>query len=269
MVRPRPHRRRADEFVPVHVSGQWRFRRAGHDFRRLGPDRPIGPDVRLAHGPDEPRLHRFDGAAQPARRRTLIAHLRGDAHFGRGLAHEASFVDRVRQRLLRVDVLLHLHRGDAGDGVRMIGSAHGDRIDLFAHLVEHFSPIEVFLGIRELLGLGSEMLFIDIAERDYRAELAALRDVAGAFAADADAREADRVVRAVGGARRGQRAGRKEVPGAGRGRGLQETPARDASAHEECSPEWRAGGWRPKAIVNGVCVRGNGNGLIRSAIRRL
>ena len=68
----------------------------------------------------------------------------------------AGFVDRVRQRLLAIDVLAHLASPSiAADGVRVVGRADGDRVDLVAHLVEHLAEV-----VELALALGNLAAFV-------------------------------------------------------------------------------------------------------------
>ena len=78
----------------------------------------------------------------------LVAHLRDDLVLLGGLHQLADLVDRVRQRLLAVDVLAALDGGHGGHRVGMVGRGDDDRVDLLVHLVEHLAEVA------ELLGLG-------------------------------------------------------------------------------------------------------------------
>ena len=94
----------------------------------------------------------------------------------------------MRQRLLAVDVLAHLHGHDGGRGVRVVGRADRHGVDLLAHLVEHLAVVDVTFwpsGTSRACRLAS--VLVDVAEGDDVAEVAGLVDVAGALAADADA----------------------------------------------------------------------------------
>ena len=59
----------------------------------------------------------------------LVAHLGGDAGRARGLGQLAAFVERVRQRLLAVDVLARADRRHRRDGVDVVGRADRDGVD--------------------------------------------------------------------------------------------------------------------------------------------
>src|SRR5262249_49505867 len=133
----RPLRGRAEEQVPVDVRrnrgwaaaadrlavqrGVGRLLGTGNHEDGLGalrPDGAVGPDVDLGDAAEDAGADDLDGTAQAVRRRALVAHLRADLLLGRRLAHLARLGDRVRQRLLAVDVLAQLHGGEAGGGVR-------------------------------------------------------------------------------------------------------------------------------------------------------
>jgi hypothetical protein len=96
--------------------------------------------VHLAHVAERTRLHQFDQAPRAVVGMTLVAHLRHHLRLLRHLAHQARFPDRMRQRLLTINVLAQSHRHHRGVGVMMIRRAHGDRLDLL-HLLEHLSVV--------------------------------------------------------------------------------------------------------------------------------
>src|SRR6266849_1669837 len=96
-------RRWSEEFIPVNMSGDaGRLLGSCRDAGGLGPDRPVRPDMCLAHGPNYPVLDNLDRSAQAVFRRSLVAHLGGDLVLCRRIPHQSGFVDRVRQRLLAV-----------------------------------------------------------------------------------------------------------------------------------------------------------------------
>ena len=101
-----------------------------------------------------PSLQPLDGEAMSFARVALVAHLRGDARFLRDACHEACLTDRVRQRLLAVDVLAGLHREDRHVRVQVIGSRDQDRVDRLL-LLEHHSEVFVHraLVVRRLGGV--------------------------------------------------------------------------------------------------------------------
>ncbi len=182
--------------------------------------------------------------AQAVGSRALIAHLRGDLHLLGRLAHVPGLGDRVRQRLLAVDVLAHVHRHQAGRRVRVVRRADGDGVDLLAHLVEHLAVVEVrfrvvlslprprldLFGVAQVFQGVVEMVLVDVADGDNVAEFAGLGNVAVALAADADAGNADGFIGGPADARR--QAGQREEAGAGDCRLLQECTPRVISTHD-------------------------------------
>ena len=104
------------------------------DLAHLADDAGLNPLVR------QPRA--FGGVP-------LIAHLRGDAGRVRGLGQLAAFVQRVRERLLAIDVLAGANRGHRGHGVNVIGRADRDGVDVLRLLVEHLAKILVAPRLRK------------------------------------------------------------------------------------------------------------------------
>ena len=147
--------------------------------------------MRFADGSDQSGLNDLDRLAQAVFGRALIAHLRGHLVLGGDLFHHAGFIDVVRQRLLTIDVLAHLHRHDAGRRMRVIRSAHGHRVDVLIHLLQHFAKIVVFLGVREFASLRLQMMVVDIAQGDDVAVIAGLVGVTVPFASHSDAGDVD------------------------------------------------------------------------------
>ena len=82
---------------------------------------PVGPTMDLADGPDRAVAEDFDDSPRTGKRMSLVSHLRDDVHLAGDFAHPVGFVDRMRERLLTVNVLAQLHRHHAGGGVMMIG----------------------------------------------------------------------------------------------------------------------------------------------------
>ena len=149
---------------------------------------------------------------KPLLARPLVAHLRGDLHLVGHFPHAAGFIDRPGQRLLREAVLPLLHGEDAGRRVAVIGDADGHRVDLVAHLVEHFAIVVEHLDrvvdlspALELVAFLVEMAIVDIAQRDDVAIAGRIIRVAGALPVDADATEIQLLERilAVGSKRTG------------------------------------------------------------------
>jgi len=109
----------------------------------------------------------------------------------------AGFLDGLNERFWRNSVA-HLHaRIAATRGVGPGGNRY--RVDFVPDLVEHLPVILVFLDVRELFaelsGLFVQGVLVDIAQRDQGATATgSIRGVAVAFAADADAGDADLAV---------------------------------------------------------------------------
>ena len=66
----------------------------------------------------------------------LGTHLRRQLLLGRHAGRDSSLVDRVRQRLLAVDMFAPPHRAHARWSVNMVGRADDDRVDLTIQFVE-------------------------------------------------------------------------------------------------------------------------------------
>ena len=82
----------------------------------------------------------------------------------RGLADDARLRDVVGERLLAVDVLLQLQRRQRREGVRVLGGADDDGVEL-AGMVEEAAEVDLLarLGIRG--GHLVERVPIDVADR--------------------------------------------------------------------------------------------------------
>ena len=106
---------------------------------------PIGPDVRLPHRADCAVLDPLGHQPVALKSHALVSHLRGNLMLPRGLGQGAGFVDRVRERLLAVDVLSPPDGRHRNDRMRMVRRAHDDRVDALL-LVEHLAEVFVFRG---------------------------------------------------------------------------------------------------------------------------
>ena len=132
------------------------------------------------------------GLAEPVVDAALVAHLGADAVFLGQFAKPARFVNRARERLLRIDVLAGLDRRGGNDRVHVVGRADGDRVDLVHHFRVHIAVVDERLGVFEFLMLALERVCIDVAKRDDLAVVARMGNVAAALAADADAGDRNR-----------------------------------------------------------------------------
>jgi hypothetical protein len=83
----------------------------------------------------------------------LRSHLRGDAGFAGRFADDAGLPDAVRQRLLAIDVLAELQRGERGEGVRVLGGADDDGVEQIGLVVQLAEIAELFRLPVELGGL--------------------------------------------------------------------------------------------------------------------
>ena len=116
----------------------------------LGPSRPVGPCVHLRHVPDHARLHPLVDPPRFVAGMALVAHLGNDAGLLRNSRQHPRLVDRVRQRLLHVDVLAGLHRRLGDVRVRVIGRRHHHGVQPFFP-VQHFPEVHVLPSRQELL----------------------------------------------------------------------------------------------------------------------
>src|SRR5436305_8340274 len=127
-------RGRPKKEIPMNVRGN--RRRGSWPVHALGPDRAIAPDMNLMNRADSPALDYFDRPTQPAFGASLVSHLRRNFVFGRGLAHEPRFINRVRERLLAIDMFAHAHRHNTRGGMMMVRSRDDHRIHVL-HLLKH------------------------------------------------------------------------------------------------------------------------------------
>ena len=108
-------------------------RRDGRRLRRTGDALlpqfagAIGPDMDFADVADDAGLNPFVGQPRAFGGVPLIAHRRHHTCGLGGFGQFAAFEQRVRQRLLAIDVLARLDRGHRRNGVNVIGRAdrHG------------------------------------------------------------------------------------------------------------------------------------------------
>ena len=77
----------------------------------------------------------------------LIAHLGGHLVLLGRLGHQPGLPNRVRQRLLAIDVLAHPHGPHRRVAVSMIGRGNRHRVEAF-FLVQHDAEIAIYLGVR-------------------------------------------------------------------------------------------------------------------------
>ena len=99
----------------------------------------------------------------------------------------ASFVHRMRQWFLAINMLLHPHRFDGGGGMVMVRRADGHDVDLVTKLVEHLAIIGKLLRVGKLAPLLRQRSSVNVAQPDDGYALFAhMTRVARALAADTD-----------------------------------------------------------------------------------
>jgi len=159
--------------------------------------------VALADLAEEAGLHDLDDAAIVVAGVDLRAHLRDDAGLRGGLADDARLLDVVGERLLAVDVLLQLERGQRGKGVRVLGGADEHGVEL-AGMIEDAAEIDLLARLRIQGRRLVERRAVDVADGGDVLGGDALQ-VGAAPAADADHGDAELVpgLRAEDGGARG------------------------------------------------------------------
>ena len=181
--------------------------------------------MNFGHIADRPRLDNFHRTTQAILGRALVTHLGADAVFFRDLAEQVVLEHGAGEWLLNVDVLLGTHRHRGRQRVHVVGRADREGIDGLHQfgIVEQLAEVRYSLGFRPLFELRTEVILVDVAQADDFHEFARLVDVARTFAADADACNAQFLVRTVGFGHRERGAG-KEIPETTSGRELHEPP---------------------------------------------
>ncbi len=190
-------RRLSQPVVPVEAVGH-RHRLEGAFAQARGQ---IHRDLRQL--PDATVAHQLARQPEQLVAPLLRAGLQDDVLLAHRLHQPLSFVDRQRQRLFRVDILVRRGGGEIDQRVPVIGRGIDDDVDVLAiedapevgHLVGDLRVAgKLFRHRRGLVG-------IDIAERHHVAEPARALDVAAPHPAAPDQREPGTIV----GARRGRR----------------------------------------------------------------
>ncbi len=158
---------------------------------------PIGPAVDLADLADRAVADQLDDPPRAVKGVPLIAHLRDDIHLAGDFAHPPRLVNRMRERLLAIDVLAHPHGQHAGRGVVMVGSRDDDRVDVLA-LFEHLAVIFVLGNVRIFLVRFGRALVVGVAQCD-DVLVRATGDINAAFSAGADRGDVELLVRRAAG----------------------------------------------------------------------
>ena len=157
------------------------------------------------------------------------------------LDHLAAFPDRVRRRLLDVDVLAGLERPDGRERVPVIRRGDDDGVDLLvfedaAHVLDESGLVVGDAGQARVVDALRGQVRVDVAERLHR-DVRQLREAAldrVALTADADAGHDDAIVCAEDAHLRGRAQARPEKlaanrhPCGGRAQPRREVPPRDA-----------------------------------------
>ena len=125
-------------------------RRRARNALRPVAERPVGPDVDLAHFTDRAAVNQLVAGAGVVGRVTLVAHLRDDLAILRFLGQDARFLDRPAERLLHVDVLAEIHRQRRDRRVHVIRRSDDDRVDVLL-LLEHLAVVTVLRELRQVL----------------------------------------------------------------------------------------------------------------------
>ncbi len=127
--------------------------------------RPVRPRVDLADRADRPGLQPFAGEPEPFAGVAVVAHLRHQAGLAGHPRHHPRLLDRVRHRLLDVNMLAGPQRGQRDRRVHVVGRRDHHRVHAL-QLVEQDPVIDEPLGP----GVGVERLArldrVDVAEGD-------------------------------------------------------------------------------------------------------
>ena len=180
----RTRRGRADPQVPVQRLRNFFFRQRMIDALR--PDGTVGPGVHFLDRADLAGPDHFAQLPDAFARVALVAHLRGDAIFARRITQHAGLEDRPGHGLLAVDVFAALHGPHRRDGVGVVGSGNGHRVDVAALLVQHHPVVFVRLGVRKLLERLGGVVPIGVRQGDDVVPHGTAHDVAMALATGAD-----------------------------------------------------------------------------------
>ncbi len=140
-------RRHPQKGVPVDVSGNLRFLFGQKHLLALGPpvSGTVSPDMHFLDGTDDTALDALDGRLEIAAGVPLVAHLRDHAVPLGCVAHRVALLDGPGQRLLTVDMLAKLHRGQRNRSVHVIGCRDDHGVEVVRLFIEHFSIVRVEL----------------------------------------------------------------------------------------------------------------------------
>ncbi len=157
---------------------------------------PVAPGIRGRQAANRAVADQFANAVEIRIRVPLHADLRGQLVFllQPVRADDAGFFHADRQRLLAVNVQIAIQGPIGDEGVRVVGSADDHGVQVF--LLQALPPVDVGLGLGEMLQCIGEPLLIHVAKSDY--VLVGQRIVMGQAAApDADQRDVEFVAGGV------------------------------------------------------------------------
>ena len=102
----------SDEQIPVGFAhGIWQLRFSIWHRNTLWPNRPISPNINSIHRTYKSFFMPLYHLLLTRIRSSLITHLRYDFVFSRRFCQHTGFINIVRQGLLNIHMLAHLHGG--------------------------------------------------------------------------------------------------------------------------------------------------------------
>ena len=122
-------------------------------------------NMRLAHRPDRAGANQLDDTPEVLAGMDVGAELRDALGFRRRLGHPARFEDVMRQRFFRVHVTSRRDRHQRRRSVGVIGRGGENGIEAFLRF-QHFPEIRVLPGLRADFSDISQVVLIDVADRD-------------------------------------------------------------------------------------------------------
>src|SRR5947208_6106759 len=182
----------AEPQVPIDPGG--RVVLFERPLDRLRPDRPVGPELDLAHRPDGAGFDPLADLPRALAGVALVPHLRRDLGLAGRFDQLAHLPQGPGERLLDAGVLAHFHRHHTGDSVRVIGRRDGDRIDVLPLFLEQHAKIFEALGLGERREGRRPLVLVHVAQCvDVRSGFRDALHVVRSHAAHADAGDVDRV----------------------------------------------------------------------------
>ena len=126
---------------------------------------------------------------------SMVAHLSAASVFSSDFRHQTSFIDRTSQRFLAETVFAKTHAHQAGGGVHVVGSRAGERVDLVAHLVEHFAEVGEFGSVCVTFQSAAAFIGVRIANCNQIAGVGGVCCIRRSFAGNANSGEVNLFVR--------------------------------------------------------------------------